>query len=63
MAENQTETGCIACTSPAVARVQDGAFRKPVCAAHRRMYAQEGYLIDALPGVVLPPATSTPEEA
>lgn len=39
---------CIACTSTAVARVLDGGFRKPVCATHRSLYSQRGYLIDAL---------------
>lgn len=40
---------CCACSSPAAARVLDGSFRKPVCATHRRLYAERGYLIDALP--------------
>lgn len=39
---------CCACTDVAVARVHDGCFRKPVCATHRRLYSERGYLIDAL---------------
>lgn len=41
-----TET-CCACSGEPVARVLDGSFRKPVCASHRRLYSERGYLIDA----------------
>lgn len=40
MSERQT---CIACSSPPVALVHDGSFRKPVCLDHNRLYIREGY--------------------
>lgn len=55
-AENDAPT-CCACSGEAVARVHDGAFRKPVCATHRRLYGERGYLLDAL----LPTRPSPPE--
>lgn len=36
---------CCACSGLAVARVLDGAFRKPVCAVHVRLYGERGYVI------------------
>lgn len=36
---------CCACTGEPVALVIDGAYRKPVCEVHGRMYRQQGYKI------------------
>lgn len=36
---------CIACSGKVVAQVRDGAFLKPICDIHCRLYGERGYVI------------------
>lgn len=38
-------TQCCACSGEATGVVCDGAFRKPVCDTHQRLYGERGYTV------------------